>query len=280
VIAPFIKSLQQLDNMAVLNITLIILLILGSLLLITTKKTIKKQQQALRLKSESRLKSVQATLKLEANRKIKEQTQLEYEAIKENQQRLLDDLKEKQQLNKQQKQQQALKEEARLKEQQKQLEYQETLKEKQRLNMRQRELENTALKEKQQAFHEALIKKQKLNKQSQSFKGAELNLVKAIAEPSIPLVPPAASNEEIKTSSHQNRLEQLIGNTYEINYLDSKKELKLRQVTIKKTELKNEVIYIKTYCHLSKAPRTFRLDRIIGGMTDVQTGEIIDPYVL
>ncbi len=79
---------------------------------------------------------------------------------------------------------------------------------------------------------------------------------------------------EVDSANLLNNLEKLLGNTYEINYLDSKNKLSCRQVTVKKIHQDNGALYIKTYCHLSRAPRTFRIDRIVGDVINIDTGEL------
>lgn len=66
------------------------------------------------------------------------------------------------------------------------------------------------------------------------------------------------------------------GQTTYIEYLDSKKNLSSRRVSIKKVETNDKGIkHLKCYCHERKAFRSFRADRV-QSICDIGTGEIIE----
>ncbi|OWJ92716.1 hypothetical protein B6S59_19310 [Pseudomonas sp. A46] len=57
----------------------------------------------------------------------------------------------------------------------------------------------------------------------------------------------------------------------EFAYADAKGDISYRRVTVHSVT----ATYIKGECHVRKAERTFRIDRIIGDITDCETGEIL-----
>lgn len=59
----------------------------------------------------------------------------------------------------------------------------------------------------------------------------------------------------------------------EFTYEDSAGDISCRTVTVHSATTK----HIKGECHDRQAERTFRLDRIIGDLTDCDTGEILSP---
>lgn len=56
-------------------------------------------------------------------------------------------------------------------------------------------------------------------------------------------------------------------------YEDAEGDISHRTVTVHSINS----IYLKGECHCKKAERTFRLDRIVGDITDCTTGEILTP---
>ncbi|MGS0943736.1 WYL domain-containing protein (plasmid) [Pseudomonas luteola] len=60
----------------------------------------------------------------------------------------------------------------------------------------------------------------------------------------------------------------------EFTYEDSKGAITSRKVTVHSVTH----TYLKGKCHARKAERTFRLDRIIGDIVDLETGEILRPW--
>ncbi len=68
--------------------------------------------------------------------------------------------------------------------------------------------------------------------------------------------------------------------TYQIDYQNRKFEVTTRIITITKIYRENSINYIRGFCHLRNEYRTFRLDRIIGYITDIETGEMLDPALL
>lgn len=56
-------------------------------------------------------------------------------------------------------------------------------------------------------------------------------------------------------------------------YEDSAGDISYRTVTVHSAS----TLYLKGECHDRQAERTFRLDRIIGDLTDCDTGEILSP---
>lgn len=71
-----------------------------------------------------------------------------------------------------------------------------------------------------------------------------------------------------------------IGATYQIDYRTAQGELTSRTITINSITRDHRTTYINAYCHLRNEDRTFHLDRIIGYITDNNTGEILDPNIL
>lgn len=59
----------------------------------------------------------------------------------------------------------------------------------------------------------------------------------------------------------------------EFTYEDSAGDISYRTVTVHSAS----TLYLKGECHDRQAERTFRLDRIIGDLTDCETGEILSP---
>jgi len=70
------------------------------------------------------------------------------------------------------------------------------------------------------------------------------------------------------------------GETYLINYQNTHNEITQRTITIKKIYRDNFATYINAYCHVREQERTFKLDRIIGYITNIDTGEMLDPAAL
>jgi hypothetical protein len=70
------------------------------------------------------------------------------------------------------------------------------------------------------------------------------------------------------------------GGTFLILYQDIDDNVTSRKITIKKIQQEGRAVYIKAYCHLRKENRTFRRDRIIGDITDTDTGEVLSPEIL
>ncbi|MFJ3050872.1 WYL domain-containing protein [Pseudomonas nitroreducens] len=61
--------------------------------------------------------------------------------------------------------------------------------------------------------------------------------------------------------------------TVEFTYEDADGDITVRTVTVHSV---NDA-YLIGECHARRAERTFRLDRIIGQLTDCDTGELLDP---
>jgi hypothetical protein len=62
----------------------------------------------------------------------------------------------------------------------------------------------------------------------------------------------------------------------EFTYEDSEGAITSRKVTVHSVTH----TYLKGKCHARKAERTFRLDRIVGDIIDLETGELIRPWEL
>lgn len=111
-----------------------------------------------------------------------------------------------------------------------------------------------------------------------------LKLRKPELQRMLPITNPSAVNFSTMRSSYEpntsiakpsNR-----GGTYLIEYEDADGEITSRIITINKIYHHNSFTYIDADCQLRRETRTFRLDRIIGYITDIKTGEILDPGVL
>ena len=89
--------------------------------------------------------------------------------------------------------------------------------------------------------------------------------------PKKPFSPPPANKDPPKINKT---------GTYQIDYQNGKFEITTRIITISKLYRENNINYIRGFCHLRNEYRTFRLDRIIGYITDIETGEILDPALL
>jgi hypothetical protein len=61
----------------------------------------------------------------------------------------------------------------------------------------------------------------------------------------------------------------------EFLYLNTKGELKARHVIVHAVD----AIYFKGYCLIAQASRTFRIDNVVGDITSLDTGEILDRFV-
>lgn len=64
--------------------------------------------------------------------------------------------------------------------------------------------------------------------------------------------------------------------TIEFSYEDANGEITQRTVTVHSVDS----TYIKGECHSRRAERTFRIDRVLGDVVDVETGEIFSPMGL
>lgn len=60
----------------------------------------------------------------------------------------------------------------------------------------------------------------------------------------------------------------------EFTYRNSKGERRDRRVSLKKVYTDGGVSYLVGYCHLRRALRTFRADRVKGKVVDLETGEV------
>ena len=89
--------------------------------------------------------------------------------------------------------------------------------------------------------------------------------------PKKPFSPPPANKDTPKINKT---------GTYQIDYQNRKFEVTTRIITIKKIYRKNNINYIRAFCHLRDEYRTFKLDSIIGYITDIETGEMLDPALL
>jgi hypothetical protein len=78
------------------------------------------------------------------------------------------------------------------------------------------------------------------------------------------------------SSRNSNHSVRATGKSYSITYQDFDENITNRIITIKKITRKGRGIYISAYCHLRNEMRTFLRDRIIGYITDIETGEIFE----
>ena len=109
-----------------------------------------------------------------------------------------------------------------------------------------------------------------------------------LRKPGLKRLPPAASSTVMDFSAMLSNYEPNIsvtkpsssGGTYLIDYEDAGGEITSRTITINKIYRDNSATYIDADCHLRRETRTFRLDRIVGYITDTRTGELLDPDVL
>lgn len=67
----------------------------------------------------------------------------------------------------------------------------------------------------------------------------------------------------------------IAGMAFGIVYVDASGERSERRITCHGIETKNGLVYINAYCHERRAPRQFRVDRLISA-TDWRTGEIFE----
>lgn len=70
--------------------------------------------------------------------------------------------------------------------------------------------------------------------------------------------------------------EQLIIGTYQFTYTNADGGIAARKVDVYEIWHNEENGYFKGYCHKAKAERTFRMDRVQGQVTDINTGETIN----
>lgn len=85
--------------------------------------------------------------------------------------------------------------------------------------------------------------------------------------PSIPIIQP--------TKSRATRTGWKLG-TVTFSYEDAEGEITSRTVTVHSVNS----LHLKGECHTRRAERTFRIDRILGDVVDIETGEIIRPKAL
>lgn len=88
-----------------------------------------------------------------------------------------------------------------------------------------------------------------------------------VAKSTLKLKPTPATSRAIRTGWSIG----VVAFTYE----DSSGDISYRRVTVHSVSS----IYLKGECHERRAERTFRVDRVIGELTDCETGEVMSPYV-
>ena len=80
----------------------------------------------------------------------------------------------------------------------------------------------------------------------------------------------APIDEGVRTSPPSNP----IGQALLLHYVNAKQEVSRRRVTVRKITQGGGAFYLNAYCHERKAPRNFRVDRIVE-LIDVATGEVL-----
>lgn len=103
-----------------------------------------------------------------------------------------------------------------------------------------------------------------------------LACVIALALLAIAKVAPEAASDVLEKHERANtkaiRTDWSMGDV-EFTYEDSAGDITRRRVTVHSVTS----AYLKGECHDRQAERTFRLDRIVGDLTDCKTGEILNP---
>lgn len=61
-----------------------------------------------------------------------------------------------------------------------------------------------------------------------------------------------------------------------LTYRDSAGQVSERRITCRSISGEGQPVYFSGYCHERKAPRTFRIDRVVE-LVDYDTGELVDP---
>ena len=67
----------------------------------------------------------------------------------------------------------------------------------------------------------------------------------------------------------------MTGQQIAFDYLDSKKKLTHREVTVRKVYVEPSGYYVRGICHTAHAIRAFSAFRIVGDITDMTTGEVV-----